>query len=69
METNTNIINRSDVSLVAVSKGELIVLLEQLNNERELNNINMSVNFAKEILRLAIVGLEKSEKEEKDYEC
>lgn len=68
VEINKIIILRSDTNLVSVSREELTVLLDQLKNEYELNNINISNNFLKEILKLAIIGLEKSEKEINDYD-
>lgn len=65
METSKIIISRSDTNLVKVTKGELIILLDQLNNTD--GNINISSNFLKEILNRAI-GSFSEEKEIRDYE-
>lgn len=68
METSKINISRSDTDLVPVSKGELVVLLDQLNNLDNLVTIGLSCDFTKEIIRMAIDSFE-DRKEMLDYEC
>ena len=68
METYRNVISRSDINLIPVTKSELIALLNQLDYLHESTTIGISCNFLREIIRIAIDGKLNNEERKENEE-